>query len=195
MTDEALGRSLKTSGEGLFVHWEYHDPAVQVTAQDWVIFRGFNLAELDNYLTEPGWDSEQAQRNLAKLMKARGDALAAWAAGNEPLALALLDFLQSALQLRDHRDALLPLAREGKKFREGRKPGTGSKVRQFIASHLERHPNDHAAAIWDALKKKPPKGVAVYENKLGKYIETDGAPDTGYARFANLVTEERNKLG
>jgi hypothetical protein len=174
--------------------WLYADPEVHSAAVAWTL-NGFSLAELDNYLTEPGWDSEQAQAYRAKLMRSRSEALSAFAAGNQPLMLARLDFLQSALQFRKNHDRLQPLAVEGQKFRAGRKSGTVSKIRTYVADHLKRAPNANAASIWGAIKAKPPKGVAVYENALGKYIETDGQPETKYARFANIVSEERKKLG
>jgi hypothetical protein len=83
---------------------------------------------------------------------------------------------------------------KGRKFPPGRRPGSGSKVRLFVRRYLKTHRTASAIAVWDAIAAKPPKGVTVCDNSVGKYIETDGAPDTGYRRFANIVTEEKNRF-
>lgn len=87
------------------------------------------------------------------------------------------------------------LKAHGAKFRPGRKPGTVSKVRMFVRRFLAKNHAAKPAAIWEALKARPPKGVTVYESpRLGKYIQTDGALDTGYATFRNIVSAEKKGL-
>ena len=84
-------------------------------------------------------------------------------------------------------------AAHGKTMRDGRKRGTVGPVRLAVRKALKRSPDDSAAQVWSAIKAKPPKGMALYETpKLGKYIQSDGAPDTGYRRFATIVSEEKN---
>jgi hypothetical protein len=71
-----------------------------------------------------------------------------------------------------------------------RKPGP---VRAWLRKYMAKHPEATAAQAWAALAKRPPKGMTVRDNRVGKYIETAGHPDTSYRQFQNLVSLERSK--
>ena len=160
-------------------------------ALDW-LFRGFNLAEFDDFLLEEGWDTPQALANREILLDRRSRAVAAFRAGNEEATQAWLDFLRVAMQLVRQRGVLLPLARKGHDFTpKGR--GIG-KVRKAVRAHLSKWPTDGADAIWAAWKVKPPHGFILRETqRLGPYIEVPGQKDIGFPRLRNIVSEERQK--
>ena len=187
--DPSFQRALDANGA-----WLYSDPVVHSACLSWVMFHNFNLAELDNYLQEDGWDNPQAQANRSQLIKRRAQALQAHKDGNKDLAIAWLNYLALAMRAGKRMEFLLPLSRTGKKFVSGRKPGAAGPVRLAIRRYLKRQPQARAAQIWAALSAKPPKGMAFYDNRLGKYIETEGQPDTQYRQFANLVSMERRLL-
>lgn len=90
-------------------------------------------------------------------------------------------------------DTLLPKGKVGAKFTAGRKQGAVGRVRAWVRRFMAKHPWATAAEAWQALRDKPPKHVTVCENAVGRYVESDGEPDTGYRRFANLVSAERPK--
>lgn len=91
-------------------------------------------------------------------------------------------------------DALLPLGEYAQPFKERagrpRRPGP---VRAWLRKYMTKHPEATAAQAWAALAKRPPKKMQVFDNRLGKYIETDGHPDTSYRWFATMVSQERPK--
>lgn len=90
-------------------------------------------------------------------------------------------------------DGLLPKGKVGERFTAGRKAGTVGTVRAWVRKYMAKNTKANAASAWDAFKCRPPKHCYVYENALGRYIETDGAPNTGYRRFVNIVRDERPK--
>lgn len=91
--------------------------------------------------------------------------------------------------------ALRPKARVGEKFTAGRKAGTVSPLRLAVRRILKRRPKATAAEVWASLKGKPPKGITLHDARWGepKYIKTAGKPNTSFARFRNIVSEERRK--
>ena len=90
----------------------------------------------------------------------------------------------------------LPAARLGRKFTRGRVKNSVSKLRKSIQREIKTNPNLRPAEIWKALAEKPPKGLTFQDNRMGKYIEEDvkqdGVKNTGYKRFCNIVSEEKN---
>ncbi len=83
----------------------------------------------------------------------------------------------------------------GAKFVKGRKPGTGSPIRKSVERLLKKCPKMSNFDLWEAVKKTPPKGFAVKENHVGKYIE--GPPkylNMNWERFCNIAAETRNKF-
>lgn len=174
--------------------WRYQDVNVHSACLSWMLLYGFNLVEFDDYLQEDGWDSAAAKANQTMLIQRRAQALQARKDGNLELAFAWLNFLKAARLAGKRMAFLLPLSQTGKKFVSGRKLGSAGPVRLAIRRYLKRQPQARAAQIWTALSAKPPKGMSFYDNRLGKYIETDGQPDTQYRQFANLVSMERRLL-
>ena len=187
--DASFDRSLDANGA-----WLYTDPVVHSACLVWHVFYKFNLAELDNYLQEDGWDSPEAKKNQVLLIERRAEALQAQKVGNKALALAWLNYLFLAMRAGKRMEFLQPLAQTGKKFVSGRKSGSVGPVRLAIRRYLKRQPQARAAQIWGSLSAKPPNGMSFYDNRLGKYIETDGQPDTHYRHFSNLVSMERRLL-
>ena len=98
--------------------WVYDDPTEHSAAIAWAAFHKFSLAAFDNYLEGPGWGSPKAQENQKLLEERRAQALDAFRTENHELALAWINFMQAAMQLHGQADALLPLARRGKKHGE-----------------------------------------------------------------------------
>jgi hypothetical protein len=90
-------------------------------------------------------------------------------------------------------DGLLPIGAKGAKFKPGRPKGSVGVVRLFVRRYMKTHRDATAADAWGAIKARPPAGVTVCENPVGKYIETTGAADTCYRTFANIVSKERPK--
>lgn len=188
--DATFERSLDAHGA-----WLYADTSVHSACVAWLMLHQFNLAAFDNFLQGNGWDaSPKTKENREFLIQRRAQALQAYADKNHELAYAWLNFLHASMYANKRVNFLLPLSRTGKKFVSGRKPGSAGPVRLAIRRYLKRQPQARAAQIWAALGAKPPKGMTFYDNRFGKYIETDGQPDTQYRQFANLVSMERKLL-
>ena len=110
-----------------------------------------------------------------------------------PLAMSMLQLVWVA-ELTERND----LINTGTKMTAGRQPGAVGKVRLAIRAQLKRTPKATAAQVWEKLSAKPSKGLEFYDSpRLGRYIETSttkGTPhSTGYARFVNLVSEEKKR--
>lgn len=88
---------------------------------------------------------------------------------------------------------MYPLTVTGVQFKRGRKKGAIGPVRAWLRKYMTKHPEATTAQAWAALAKRPPKIMTVFDNRLGRYIETDDHPDTSYRQFANLVSLERPK--
>lgn len=88
------------------------------------------------------------------------------------------------------------LAREGKKFRAGRKSGSIRPVRKFIRSRLKQNHSIKNQEIWDDIRSRPPKGWTPMQNaRLGRYIEGPNPGDNvGWPRFRNIAAQERKLL-
>lgn len=143
---------------------------------------GLHLDQLDDLIEAAGNDagflvSERAR--IIKIVQERG----AMAARADARVLAAL--LREAAQV--------PMVHLGEAMSAGRKKGTVGKVRAWVRKYMVKYPTAMPAQAWEAFKKRPPKGCSVYENRLGKYIETEGAPDTSRAWFGTIVGQERPK--
>ena len=188
--------------------WQYQDSKVNAAYVAWGLQYQFSLAALDDYLQEDCWEiSEAAQENRANLIQRRAQALQAFQAGNTELAFAWLNFLNAVMRATKRQDFLLPLSREGKKFKSGRMVGGVGPVRSGVRRHLKNNPRDSADAIWRAMSLKHHKALAFYDNPRGRYIEIDikilkgKLPPDGkqivtvqMPRFRNIVTAERKLL-
>lgn len=193
-----LGRKLLkgSKAKGISDSWLYADPNVQSAIVDFGVFHNFNLADFDNFLAEPGWDASSLTRaHLAELLKWRADALAARATGDRVRMIAILTLMKSDMDRVREREALLPLARKGHKFKPGRQAGTIGAVRKAVRAYLADYPDASAAHVWDDLKSAPPKGLAFYSSpRLGEYIEDDENKSTSRRRFDNIVSLERKMI-
>lgn len=95
---------------------------------------------------------------------------------------------------------LEPLAKTGEKFTNGRKKEALGPLTKAVRNRLKNHPHENAAAVWSALAVRPPKGLTFCDNRAGKYVEYDkrthtgNLRNTGYRRFANIVTSEVKRL-
>lgn len=91
-------------------------------------------------------------------------------------------------------EKLKPLLDQGKSFTSGRKLGTVGPIRKAISKLLTKNPEMKNPEIWKAINEKPPKGWAVCENRLGKYIEhPSSGKEMSVRRFRNICAEERKK--
>ncbi len=175
--------------------WRYQDSQVNEAYVDWLLKYQFNLAALDDYLQEDDWNaSAAAQEVRALIIQRRAQALDAFKVFNTELAFAWINFLFAAMRASKRQEFLLPLSRTGKKFSSGRKIGTVGPVRAEIRRYLKRSPTARTAEIWSSLESKPPRGWEFFDNRLGRYIETNGPESTSYRRFGNIVSEERKLL-
>jgi hypothetical protein len=191
--------------------WLYEDADTQAAAMAWAI-RGFNLAALDNYLDEPGWGSPAAQANRALLVQRRAQALEAQRVGQHELAFASINYLQAVMQLRDHRDALLPIARKGRDYGakqsaaaskpRGPKADDGSSVHDALRRMVQAPENCDLTvkqlwrkvfAVLDSLHLDPVEHENPARPSAPYYIYTTGAGDRRLAMttFANLVSQAR----
>lgn len=87
-------------------------------------------------------------------------------------------------------------AEHGQRFKDGRKLGSGGPVRKAIAKFLAKNPAMKNPELWEAMKKKPPRGWQTYENvRLGKYLEGPASTESmKYGRFCTVCGEERKKV-
>jgi hypothetical protein len=175
--------------------WIYEDEDVVLVAFEWLIVHGFSLEDLDDCLTEPGWNSAVEQRNLAAAIERRAQAIAAWRSGNEELSVAWLNYLHVLVQSRRQGLELRPLAQKGVKFIKGRKKGTIGPWRKAIAKMLAGDPAMKNAEMWAALQRKPPKGWTFIEsNRLGDRFEGPGAgQEFKHSTFLTSASEERKR--
>lgn len=89
---------------------------------------------------------------------------------------------------------LIPLAEHGRKFKAGRKPGTGGPIRKAIAKALKRDRTLTPRTLWAMLADSPPRGWEFCENHAGKYAAGSKGRNMSYKRFQNVAKEERDKL-
>jgi hypothetical protein len=137
---------------------------------------------------------EMFARDRALAQQRLETALDACAVGNAQAIATATAIVQELANFRPVFQQLMPLVRHGKKFPPGRPPGTAGSVRKFVRKRLKTHPTDRAAEIWGALRAESPRGVTVCDNPVGKYIETEGHPDTSYRTFQNIVSDEKRRL-
>lgn len=147
---------------------------------------GFDAANVDHCIVaalhvERG-DARADVKAAAHLLRACAHAVEA------PESFDAESLFDACMQLDAHAAEL------GQRFKQGRKPGTVSPLRLAVRRILRRTPQATAAGVWAALAARPPKGLSfVDSSRLGRYVETAGKPDTGYRRFATIVSEERPK--
>ncbi len=107
----------------------------------------------------------------------------------------LHDLLAERAAAIEEAAALRPIADHGKKFADGRTPGSGGPIRKAIARLLKKNSALKNPQLWDAIKSRPPRGWSVFENRHGKYIEGPTNDDRmGQRRFFNICGEERRKI-
>jgi len=81
----------------------------------------------------------------------------------------------------------------GKKFQEGRKPGTVGPIRKAITNLLKNHPELKNPDLWRKLAEKPPKNWE-FVDRTEKYIEGPKNRKMKFGRFCTICGEERKKL-
>jgi len=104
-----------------------------------------------------------------------------------------------ALALKLDRDEALkeilgPLAATGVKFTQGRKSNSFGPIRKAVRKLLTKNQKLTNDEIWETLKKHPPKGWDVMENRLGKYLSGPEGKELKYRSFQNVCSSERKKL-
>lgn len=168
--------------------WLY-EPGEQLAAEALMIY-GLNLADFDDWLETNDEDIRDG------LIHWRGRAIAAFRDRNIEALEAWALFLNTAMRGAKWTDFMRPLAKHGRDMRRGRKKGTEGPIRKFVRAHLMKDTDAKPAAIWAALKKKPPKGVEVYESgpKDRWHICTDKGKPTSYSSFSTTVSSERKAL-
>lgn len=166
--------------------WQYEDPN-ELNAALILDWNGFSLEHFDTFL-----ESISGSPRAEQLYEWRSHAIHATTTNNQHAAegwtCALLASWFEYLSSED----LQPLAREGKKFRVGRKSGTQSPLRKLIAKLLKKNPKLKNKELLELVKSKPPKGYAYYENRQGKYFEGKDNKTTEIRRFNNICSEERS---
>lgn len=130
------------------------------------------------------------EETISLLRGMRHDALQAYLGKNIPLLEARLQGLYMACRAA----GLLNSARIGVKFKRGRKPNTGGPIRKAIAKLLAKSPDVKNPELWNAIENRPPRGWAVCDNRIGRYIEGPRGSNMSYERFCNVAAEERKKL-
>ncbi len=89
---------------------------------------------------------------------------------------------------------LLASAAHGRKFKAGRKPGTGGPIRKRIAALLKKNPRLKNPELWETIKNAPPRGWQAFDNRLGEYLEGPGNQSMTRGRFDTVCGEERKKI-
>ncbi|MBV8501877.1 MAG: hypothetical protein JO006_09175 [Paucibacter sp.] len=104
----------------------------------------------------------------------------------------VLTLLLNDAQMEDLIRGLKTAADRGEKFKpNGRGPGA---IRKAVQRLLEKDRQMTNAALWEALKSKPPRGHTFRENGLGRYIEGPNGQNTAFPRFLNVCSEARKDL-
>lgn len=97
-------------------------------------------------------------------------------------------WIESDAQLR-------PDAARGLKFRP---KGRGeSPVKRYIRKILLKDPAATPSQVWRELAARPPRGIQVWDNRVGKYLEYishSKLHNMDYPRFQNAVGEVRRAL-
>lgn len=89
---------------------------------------------------------------------------------------------------------LAPMASVGKKFRDGRKPGTLGPVRKALRASIKKNCALSTLELWDNVANRlKGKGWTAYDTaKTGRYLEGPAAGDNvNYSTFASYATQER----
>lgn len=90
---------------------------------------------------------------------------------------------------------VMPKAKTGQKFTQGRKVGTESPIKKAVRKTLKANPLLKTLEVWRILAKAPPRNWSFLENRLGRYIEGPSAAEgMKYGRFQNLCSEIRAEL-
>ena len=92
------------------------------------------------------------------------------------------------------KEILGPLAATGIKFTQGRKSNSFGPIREAVRKLLKKNPKLTNDEIWETLKKHPPKGWEVMENRLGKYLSGPEGKEVKYRSFQNVCSSERKTL-
>jgi hypothetical protein len=149
---------------------------------------GFDLFAFNRWLTalEPCGVKDE----LTERLDAAFDAAMS---GNTDAALRHLEWMLLRRRGIGRVEYLAPLAKLGAKFDRGGR-GKGP-VRKAVERLLQKNGKMTTAELWEAIKRKPPKGYVPRENRIGKYIEGPTAKqDMAYRRFGNVCTEARKAL-
>jgi hypothetical protein len=100
---------------------------------------------------------------------------------------------------RDHLllclERLHPDRAHGKRFK-GRKAGSVSPLTRGIERILKKAPDTPARDVWNALQRRPPKGLTFHDGVWGedRYITREGHARTNYRAFENAVSKARGRL-
>ncbi len=177
-------------------NWTYEDPAEAKAAVQLAMFTGFDLSAWDDLIDMThAAHMEDHTRARAYMLAERARLLELWNREGQPSdhAIDLARLCHMQLQY----GVLLPKAEHGEIFLNNEKKARApTPVRAFVRAHLRTHADASTADVWEAIKTRKPKGCTVRESPTiaGWYIETPGQKDTGFDRFANIVSEERSKL-
>lgn len=90
-----------------------------------------------------------------------------------------------------------PLALHGRAMKQGRKQDSVGPLRKAIRRVLKQNSEATPAKVWKQMSDHPPKGMELYDNRHGKYIEIHsrtGHSSTTYASFRNAVAKEKALL-
>ena len=151
-----------------------------------------NRNQLEAILETHGLDSEA--QLLDKTAHTRANHLLEHLGNDERADMALMWAIDEEEALLNRLRAQPHLVKAAKFAPKGRGRGT---IYKAIARLLKKDASMKNAAIWEAIKNKPPKGWEVCDNRAGRYIEkTEGGriENMGYRRFLNLCAEARNEL-
>lgn len=84
---------------------------------------------------------------------------------------------------------------QGKKFLDGRKIGSIGAIRKFIRTTLKKDSSLKNEELWEAIRKRPPKGWTAMENSaFGRYVEGPSPRDNvKWSSFCNIAAKERRE--
>lgn len=183
------------------IGWKYADETNLIMHEMLLILFDVNLVVLDNFIEQleaegVGAGIELRERRRDALRLFRDQFMGKVRSHNKITDHAFaghIEWIMRRKQEIERNEFLLPLARLGKRFKQGRKKGSAGPVRKAIARRLRKNPLAKNPEIWEALRKAPPRGWQFFENRQGQYIEhQDGY--TGRHHFNTICGEERKKI-
>lgn len=148
--------------------WQYDDPVEHVAALDMLVYRGIDLAAIDDWLLSDGWNPAAQQ----SVMDRRDRMVRSMIEGNDEAVNDLGELLHQRMDASRRNDYVLPLARRGKVALE---EGVQRVVDALVGAGKSV---EWAEAVMKAIKAADPDKGAGQMSKDLKKLGIDVSPTT-----------------